>query len=199
MCSSFSRYIAPPPPLRRHNTIIHPMLTRRVHSYISNLFRYSLIYFHPVEKNSTRTAVVVVPNTLWWNAPMFCHLWCRTNPALMRTSTNNPLFSSSCTNWPIDVHPTWSKETIFEVLHIVPLDLQFRHMQQHLRWHVNILHTHIHQRHLQQQLWKMMMIDDDGDNNDNIKPLIWNARTCKLCVNNVSLYISWYWLKFHTQ
>ena len=100
-------------PTQMHNTIIHPMLTRRVHSYISNLFRYSLIYFHPVEKNSTRTAVVVIPNTLWWNAPMLCHLWCRTNPALMRTSTNNPLFSSSCTNWPIDVHPTWSKETIF--------------------------------------------------------------------------------------
>ena len=44
-----------------------------------------------------------------------------------------------------------------------------------------------------------MIDDDDGDNNDNIKHLIWNARTSKFHVNNVSLYISWYWLKFHTQ
>ena len=35
-----------------------------------------------------------------------------------------------------------------KVLHLVPLDLQFRHMHRHVRWHVNIFHTHIHQRHL---------------------------------------------------
>ena len=48
---------------------------------------------------------------LWWNAPMFYHLWCQTNAALMMTSTNNPLFSSNCTTWLIHVHPTWSEET----------------------------------------------------------------------------------------
>ena len=77
---------------------------------------------------------------------MFYHVWCRTNAALMRTSINNPLFSSNCKTWLIDVHHTWSEENMLEVLHLVPLDLQFRHMQQHVRWHVNIIHTHIHQR-----------------------------------------------------
>ena len=71
-------------------------------------FRYSLISIHSVEKNSAITAVVIIPNTLWLNAPMFYHLWCRTNAALMRTSTNH-LFSSKCTTWLIDVHPTWSE------------------------------------------------------------------------------------------
>ena len=98
-----------------------------------NLFRYSLISIHSVEKNSTRTAVLVIPTTLWWNAPMFYHLWCQTNATLMRTSINNPLLSSNCTAWLIDVHPTWSDENILEVLHIVLLDLQFRHMQRHVR------------------------------------------------------------------
>ena len=37
------------------------------------LFRNSLISIHSVENNSTRTAVVVSPNTLGWNAPMFYH------------------------------------------------------------------------------------------------------------------------------
>ena len=69
------------------------------------LFRYLLISIHSVENNSTRTAVVVIPNTLWWNAPMFYHLWCRTNAPMMRTSINNSLFSSNCTTWLIDVHP----------------------------------------------------------------------------------------------
>ena len=32
-----------------------------------------------------------------------------------------------------DVHPTWSEENILEVLHLVLLDLQFRHMQRHVR------------------------------------------------------------------
>ena len=97
------------------------------------LFRYSLIPIHLVKKNSTRTAVGVILNTLWWNAPMSYHLWCQTNAALMRTSTNNPLFSSNCTTWLIHVHPTWSEENILAVLHIIPLDLQFRHVQRHVR------------------------------------------------------------------
>ena len=97
------------------------------------LFRYSLITIHSVKKNSTRTAVGVILNTLWWNAPMFYHLWCQTNAPLMRTSTNNPLFSSNCTTWLIDVHPTWSEENILVMLHIIPLDLQYRHVQRHVR------------------------------------------------------------------
>ena len=76
------------------------------------------------------------------------HIWCRTNVALLRTSINNPLFSSNCTFWLIDVHSTCSQENILEVVHLVPLDLQFRHMQRHVRCHVNIHHTHINQRHL---------------------------------------------------
>ena len=70
-----------------------------VFSVLFNLFRYSLISIHSVKKNSTRTVVGVTLNTLWWNAPMFYHLWCQTNAALMRTSTNYPLFSSNCTTW----------------------------------------------------------------------------------------------------
>ena len=66
-------------------------------SFFNQSDRYSLISIHSVKKNSTRTAVGVILNTLWWNAPMFYHLWCQTNAALMRTSTNNPLFSSNCT------------------------------------------------------------------------------------------------------
>ena len=58
------------------------------------------------------------------------------------------LFSSNCTTWLIDVHPNWLEENIFKVLHIVPLDLQFCHMQRHVRRHVNILHSYIHQRPL---------------------------------------------------
>ena len=117
-------------------------------SYSIYLSRYSLISTHPGENNSTRTAVVLIPNTLRWNAHMFYHFWCRTNATLMRTSTNNSLFSSNCTTWLIDVHHNWSEENIFKVLHIVPLDLQFCHMQRHVRWHLDILNSHIHQRHL---------------------------------------------------
>ena len=102
------------------------------------LFRYSLIPIHLVKKNSTRTVMGVILNTLWWNAPMFYHLWCQTNAALMRTSTNNPLFSSNCTTCLIRVHPTWSEKNILAVLHIIPFDLQFRHVQRHVRKHVNI-------------------------------------------------------------
>ena len=81
---------------------------------------------------------------LWWNAPMFYYLWCQTNAALMRTSTNNPLFSSNCTTWLIHVHHTWSKENILAVLHIIPLDLQFCHIQRHVREHVNIFQCPLH-------------------------------------------------------
>ena len=100
------------------------MLTSKVCCFfgVFYLFRYSLITIHSVKKNSTRTAVGVILNTVWWNAPMFYHLWCQTNAALMRTSTNNPLFSSNCTTWLIHVHPTWSEEDILAVLHIIPLD-----------------------------------------------------------------------------
>ena len=112
--------------------------------YVFYLFRYSLITIHSVKKNSTRTAVGVILNTLWWNAPVFYHLWCPTNAALMRTSTNNPLFSSNCTTWLIHVHPTWSEENILAVLHIIPLDLQFRHIQRHVREHVNIFQWPLH-------------------------------------------------------
>ena len=58
------------------------------------------------------------------------------------------LFSSNCTTWLIDVHPNWLEENIFKVLHIVPLDRQFCHMQRHVRWHVNILHSYMHQHPL---------------------------------------------------
>ena len=108
------------------------------------LFRYSLISIHLVKKNSTRTAVGVILNILWWNAPMFYHLWCQTNAALMMTSTNNPLFSSNCTTWLIHVHRTWSEESILVVLHIIPLDMQFRHVQRHVRLHVNIFQWPLH-------------------------------------------------------
>ena len=108
-----------------HNPIVHPVFTTSVYIFVFclNLFRYSLIYIHSVEKNSTRTAVVVIPNTLWWNAPMFYHLWCQKNGALMRTCMNNYLFSSNCTARLIDVHPTWSEENILEVSHLVLLVL----------------------------------------------------------------------------
>ena len=118
----------PPPPSlspRRswYASIVHPVLTSRVYCFlIFHLFRYSLISIHSVKNNSTRTAVGVILNTLWWNAPMFYHLWCQTNAALMRTSTNNPLFSSNCTTWLIHVHPIWSEENI-----------QFCHIQRHVR------------------------------------------------------------------
>ena len=56
-----------------------------------------LIDLYP--NNSIRTAVVVIPNNFWWNALMFYHLWCQTKVALMRTSINNPLFSSNYTTW----------------------------------------------------------------------------------------------------
>ena len=42
-----------------------------LHNNLFYLFWYSLISIHSVEKNSTITAVVVIPNTLWLNAPMF--------------------------------------------------------------------------------------------------------------------------------
>ena len=117
-----------------YTSIVHPVLTSKVYCFIAfYLFRYSLISIHLVKKNSTRTAVGVILNTLWWNAPMFYHLWCQTNSALMRTSTNNLLFSSNCTTWLIHVHPTWSEENILAVLHIIPLDLQFRHVQRRVR------------------------------------------------------------------
>ena len=68
-----------------HNPIIHPVLTSSTVGCIFSLqdnlfysFRYSLISIHSVEKKSTITAVVVIPNTLWLDAPMFYHLWCRT-------------------------------------------------------------------------------------------------------------------------
>ena len=108
------------------------------------LFRYSFITIHSVKKNSTRTAMGVILNTLWWNAPMLYHLWRQTNAALTRTSTNNPLCSSNCTTWLIHVHPTWSEENILVVLHLNPLDLQFRHIQRHVREHVNIFQCPLH-------------------------------------------------------
>ena len=83
-----------------YTSIVHPVLTSIVYCFFGffYLFRYSLISIHSVKKNSTRTAVGVILNTLWWNAPRFYHLWCQTNATLMRTSTNNPLFSSKLHN-----------------------------------------------------------------------------------------------------
>ena len=129
----------PPPSLSLHaGADTQALFTQRlpvecIGFFVLYLFRYSLIYIYSVKKNSTRTAVGVILNTLWWNAPMFYHLWCQTNAALMTTSTNNPLFSSNCTTWLIHVLPTWSEENILVVLHIIPLDLQFRHVQRHVR------------------------------------------------------------------
>ena len=142
----------PPPPLLSlsahrswYTSIVHLVLTSRVYCFfVFYLFRYSLITIHSVKKNSTRTAVGVILNTLWCNAPMFYHLWCQTNAALMRTSTNNPLFSSNCTTWLTDVNPTWSDENTLELLHLVPLDLQFCHLQRHVREHVNIFQWPLH-------------------------------------------------------
>ena len=126
--------------------IFHPVLTSRVYCFFVffYLFKCSLITIHSVKKNSTRRAVGVIFYTLWWNAPMFYHLWCQTNAALMRTSANNPLFSSNCTTWSIHVRPTWSEENILAVLHIILLDLQFRHIQRHVREHVNIFQCPLH-------------------------------------------------------
>ena len=117
-----------------YTSIGHPVLTSKVYCIIVfYLFRYLLISIHLVKKNSTRTTVGVILDTLWQNAPMFYHLWCQTNAALVRTSTNNPLFSNNHTTWLIHVHPTWSEENILAVLHIISLDLQFRHVQWHVR------------------------------------------------------------------
>ena len=134
------------------------------------LFRYSLITIHSIKKNSTRTAVGVILNTLWWNAPMFYHLWCQTNAALMRTSTNNPLFSSNCTTWLIHVHPTWSEENILAVLHIIPLDLQFRHIQRHVRELVNIFQWPLH-------------VMDACQNCDTMDAMAGNQGTKQKCTN----------------
>ena len=146
---NISAPVAPPRSLsaRRswYTSIVHPVLTSRVYCFfVFYSFRYSLITIHSVKKNSTRRAVGVILNTLWWNAPMFYHLWCQTNAALMRTSTNNPLFSSNCTTWLIHVHHTWSEENILAVLHIIPHDLQFCHIQRHVREHVNIFQCPLH-------------------------------------------------------
>ena len=100
---------------------------------LTYLFRYSLISIHSV-KNSTRA--VVITNTLWWNALMFYHLWCRTN-----ASSNNPLFSSNCRPWLMDVYLTWPEENILSTWYG-----RFHQMQRHVRWHVNKFHIHIHQR-----------------------------------------------------
>ena len=117
-----------------YTSIVHPVLTSKVYCFIVfYLFGYSFFSIHLIKKNSTRTAMGVILNTLWWNAPMFYHLWCQTNAALMRTSTNNLLFFSNCKTWLIHVHPTWSEENILAVLHIIPLDLQFHHVQRHRR------------------------------------------------------------------
>ena len=64
-------------------------------------------------ENLTRTAVVVIPNTLWWSAPMYYHLRRGTNTVLMRTATNNP-FPNNCRCWLIDVHPTGSDKTFLK-------------------------------------------------------------------------------------
>ena len=146
---NISAPVAPPLSLSArtscYTSIVHPVLTNRVYCFfVFYSFGYSLITIHSVKKNSTRTAVGVILNTLWWNAPMFYHLWCQTNAALMRTSTNNPLFSSNCTTWLIHVHHTWSEENILAVLHIIPLDLQFCHIQRHVREHVNIIQCPLH-------------------------------------------------------
>ena len=51
-----------------YTSIVHPVLTSRVYCFIVfYLFRYSLISIHLVKENSTRTAVGVILNTLWWN------------------------------------------------------------------------------------------------------------------------------------
>ena len=73
-----------PPPLSVsalrswYTSIVRLVLTSRVCGFFVfiYLFRYSLITIHSVKKNSTRTTVGVILNTLWWNAPMFYHLWC---------------------------------------------------------------------------------------------------------------------------
>ena len=140
----------PPSPLlslsARRSWYTSIVLTSRVYCFFVFFYlcRYSLITIHSVKKNSTSTAVGVILNTLWLNASMFYHLWCQTNAALMRTSTNNPLFSSNCTTWLIHVHPTWSEENILAVLHIILLDLQFRHIQRHVREHVKIFQWPLH-------------------------------------------------------
>ena len=58
-----------------YTSIVHPVLTSRVYWFVFfrffYLYRYSLITIHSVKKNSTRTAVGVILNTLWWNAPIF--------------------------------------------------------------------------------------------------------------------------------
>ena len=68
-----------------HNPIIHPVLTSStvgcIFSLLDNLFslfRYALISIYSVEKSSTITALIVIPNTLRLDAPMFYYLWCRT-------------------------------------------------------------------------------------------------------------------------
>ena len=138
--------------------------------FVFYLFRYSLITIHSVKKNSRRTAVGVILNILWWNAPMFYHLWCQTNAVLMRTSTNNPLFSSNCTTWLIHVHSTWSEENILAVLHIIPLDLQFRHIQRHVREHVNIFQWPLH-------------VMDDCQNCVTMDAMAGNQGTKQKCTN----------------
>ena len=71
------------------------------------------------------------------------------------------LVSSNCTTWLIDMHPTWLEVNVLEELNIVPLDLRFHHMQLHVKWHVNIFHTHIHQRplHIMDACQNYVMMD----------------------------------------
>ena len=131
-----------------HNPIIHPVLTSRVYLFVTRafvLFLQILIDPYPLSREEFN-------NNSSSSHSKYSLMECTHVLSLMMSDKcgidedlyKNPLFSSNCTTWLIDMHPTWSMENILEVLHLVPLDLQFCHVQWHVRWHVNILHTHIH-------------------------------------------------------
>ena len=94
-------------------------------------------------ENSTRTAVVH-PSPITYDAGQVQH-W----------------FSSNCITWLLGVHPTWQLKNIFEVLHTISIDLRFRLIQLHVRWHVNILPTHINQwpSHVMDACQNCVMVD----------------------------------------
>ena len=128
-----------------YTSIVHPVLISRVYCCCCFFFIRILIDHYPLSKEEFNKNS---SGSHFEYSLMECtHVlspWCQTKAALMRTSTNNPLFSSYCTTWLIHVHPTWSEETILAVLHIIPLDMQFRHIQRHVREHVNIFQCPLH-------------------------------------------------------
>ena len=115
-----------------YTSIVHPVLTSRVYIVFRFLFIQILIDHYPLSKEFNKNS----SGSHFEYSLMEC--------THVLSPMMNPLFSSNCTTWLIHVHPTWSEENILAVLHIIPLDLQFRHIQWHVREHVNIFQWPLH-------------------------------------------------------